>query len=350
MARELTAVGCNIFAGGFTIGVEKHFNVLAHFEHDDYGVRTFRLNRPHIPVFYPPSRWPRDRLAGEVDFLYANPPCAIVSVCGRCLREGSDGWRTDPRTNRIRDIVKLTTEIRPKVMAMESVVQLYTRARELVAEQSAMLAEAGYAVTHLLVNTGWHGTPQVRKRYFLMAHSVPLTFERLNYAPPDTAGEVLASVPAPGWLPPVNPEHANIWADVRPGRGLREVWERRHPPETWKRSGAGVRGRPRMTEYRIDPWKPMGVFYGDFFWHPHEPRRLGLEEAKTLCGFPSDWQFGAPGPAFSEMARGVMPGMAGWLARQVANSITQGDLPHAGALTGESGWQHRVDLREAPRM
>jgi site-specific DNA-cytosine methylase len=346
MDRDLTAVGVNIFAGGFTLGVERHFKVLAHLEHDDYGVRTFRLNRPHVPVFYPPSRWPIDRLAGEVDFLYANPPCAIVSVCGRCLREGKDGWRTDPRTGRIRDITRLATQLRPKVVAMESVVQLYTRARELVAEQSAVYAEAGYSVTHLLVNTGWHGTPQVRKRYFLVAHQVPLAFERLNYAPPETAGEVLASVKDPGWLPPVKQEHANIWADVKPGRGLREVWERVNPPETRVITSAGVRGRPRMTEYRIDPTKPMGVFYGDFFWHPNEPRRLGLEESKALCGFPPEWRFHRPDGAFSEMARGVMPGMADWLARQVATSLRQSDLPHALAAPG---WQHRVDLREAPQ-
>ena len=42
----MKAIGSHIFAGGFTLGVEKHFDVLAHFEGDGaYGADTFALNR-----------------------------------------------------------------------------------------------------------------------------------------------------------------------------------------------------------------------------------------------------------------------------------------------------------------
>lgn len=342
--RPLTAVGCNIFAGGFTLGVEKSFRVKAHLEHDDYGVKTFKLNRPHVPVFHGRSRWPLERFEG-VDLLYANPPCAIVSVCGRSLREGAGAWRSDPRTQRVRDITELALAIRPRVLAMESVVQMYTRARELVNDQAARLLEAGYGVTHLMVNTGWHGTPQTRKRYFLMAHREPLSFERLNYAPPDTIGEVLREVSNPGWIPRAYPDHARLAALAQPNHGIRAGWEREHPPETWERSVNGVVGRPRMLEYKLDPSRVMGVFYGDFFWHPTEPRRIGLNEAKALCGFPEDFQFHRPGPAYSEMARGVMPAMGAWLARQVAGSLGG---RRDGRVVGGAGTVNVLDLRRAP--
>ena len=340
----LTAVGVDIFAGGFTLGVERHFRVLAHLEHNDYGVKTFKLNRPHVPVFHGKSEWPRERYR-DVDFMYANPPCAIVSVCGASVRNGPGSWRSDPRTQCIRDVVDLACEVRPRVLALESVTQLRTRAGELVNEQVAKLLAAGYSVTHLLVNTGWHGSPNCRKRYFLTAHRVPLSFERLNYAPPDTVERTLGRVAAPGWLPRVNPEHARLWHRVPPGRGLREAWEKEHPPETWVNTGSGVQGRPRFTEYRLQADAPMGVFYGDFYWHPTEPRRVGLEEAKALCGFPEDFQFHRPGPAYSEMARGVMPAMADWLARQVAASLRG---RHAGPALAAGGHVHVHDIRKEP--
>jgi site-specific DNA-cytosine methylase len=342
--RNLTAVGCNIFAGGFTLGVEKHFNVLAHLEHNSYGVNTFKLNRPWIPVHYPgPQGWPLDRYR-EPDLLYSNPPCAIVSACGRCLRQGRDSWRTDPRTQRVRDITKLTLDLRPRIMAMESVTQMYTTARELVDEQVSKLVDAGYSITHLMVNTAWHGVPQVRKRYFLLAHRVGLSFERLNYAPPDTVGEVLRTVTDPGYLSCPNPEHVALYHDTKPGRSLRETWERHHPDESqWVRGPHGVWGRPKMLEYRARADEPLGVFYGDFVWHPTEPRRLGLEECKAICGFPADWQFYRPKAGFSELARGVMPGMADWLARQLARSIRESDgLGMSGPRVME------IDLRRAP--
>ena len=45
----MKALGSYIFAGGFTIGVKKHFDIEAHFEGDGaYGADTFSLNYPDI--------------------------------------------------------------------------------------------------------------------------------------------------------------------------------------------------------------------------------------------------------------------------------------------------------------
>lgn len=342
----LKAVGVDIFAGGFTLGVERHFDVLCHLEHGPYGVGTFRLNRPHVPVHHPPSSWPLSELAGRVDFMYANPPCAIVSVAGAGIRHGhADNWRRDPRTQCIRDVIDAAVVVRPRALALESVTRLYTHAGELVNEQVAKLLSAGYGVTHLLVNVSWHGAHQQRKRYFLLAHLTPLSFERLNYAPPDTLDEVLSEVGDPGWSAPVKPAVAALAARCRPGEGLREVWERDNPPDTWVEGPNGVVGRPRMMEFRLPGDRVAGVFFGDFHWHPRENRRLGLNEAKALCGFPADYQFSHPPGAFSEMARGVMPPMAGWLARQVARSL---DGEHAGTVLPGAGHVNVHDIRRPP--
>lgn len=312
MGRPLTAVGCNIFAGGFTLGVEKEFKVLAHLEHDAYGVATFRLNRPTVPVLHGPERWGElDLGGGELDLIYANPPCAIVSVCGRSLTGGAGSWRTDPRTQRHRDIVDLALRLRPRILAVESVVQLYTKAPELIEEHATRLGAAGYGVSHLLVDNAWHGVPQRRRRYYTLAHRVPLGFERLNWAPPSTVGEILRGVPKPGGIQGYSRAVARAMAVTRPGGNLRKAAEKRGwptPAFLWHRLHPDELGRPIISK----------------MIHPSENRPLGFNEALAMMGYPDNFKTSLnPGTqaALDEITRAVMPPMAAWLARQLAVSL-----------------------------
>ena len=79
MPKKLNAVGSYIFAGGFTLGVSKHFNVLAHLEDGAYGVSSARKNFPKLPIHTDPSTWPLKKLAGTADLVYGNPLCAAWS-------------------------------------------------------------------------------------------------------------------------------------------------------------------------------------------------------------------------------------------------------------------------------
>ena len=55
----MKALGTYIFAGGFTLGVSKHFDVEAHFESKP-GLykKTFKANFPDIPVYEGEDDWP----------------------------------------------------------------------------------------------------------------------------------------------------------------------------------------------------------------------------------------------------------------------------------------------------
>ena len=54
--RALYAVGANIFAGGFTLGVARYFTVLAHLEHADrYGATVAQSNFKGLAVYAPAS-------------------------------------------------------------------------------------------------------------------------------------------------------------------------------------------------------------------------------------------------------------------------------------------------------
>lgn len=339
---QLTAAGAYVFAGGHTIGVEQHFKVLAHLEDNPpYGGKTFRLNRPWIPVYAGHERWAAAPL-DPLDYLYCNPPCAIVSVAGKSVKHGADSWKTDERTNCIHRCFAEFRRRRPTFFTLESVCQLYTRARELVDELEAEALSMGYAVTHLFINAKWHGVAQERKRYFFMAHKMEFNPVALNYAPPATVGERLELVEDPGFVHPSTDRWTKLFRKLEPGEGLRHRWELENPESTWTRNAqGGVVGRPRQMEHRIWLDRPMGAFIGDFFVHPTLPRRLGLNEAKVLCGFPLDWEFANEAQGFSELARGVMPPVAEWLARSVAQSIRHGRLVAEGA-------SRVLDLREAP--
>ena len=59
----MKALGAYIFAGGFALGVKKHFDILAHFEMKP-GVykKTFQANFPNIEYYEGEENWPKDKL------------------------------------------------------------------------------------------------------------------------------------------------------------------------------------------------------------------------------------------------------------------------------------------------
>src|SRR5713226_4135576 len=128
------AVGAFCFAGGFTLGVQQHFDVIAHLEERfqesgskrrrAYAVETQRLNFPHVPTYPGNDWWPLADLSRQrVDFIYGNPPCALFSSMGHKQGKGAERWRDDPRVKCIERHFSLVTRLRPKAWALESVTQ-----------------------------------------------------------------------------------------------------------------------------------------------------------------------------------------------------------------------------------
>jgi hypothetical protein len=171
--NKLDALGVYIFAGGFTLGVSQHFNVVAHLEGGDYGVMTAKNFWPKMPIWQSVPTWPLKRFAG-VPFVYANPPCAIWSVAGSSMNKGKAQWVSDPRTNCIRNVFKVLREVRPKILVWESVTQAWTRGRGLVEQLAKEALAQGYAVTYLFTSAELHGIPQPRQRFLMWCHRVAL--------------------------------------------------------------------------------------------------------------------------------------------------------------------------------
>lgn len=331
--RALTAVGCHIYAGGFTVGVKRAgFNVLCHLEGDGaYGASSAQLNWPDLEVHHGPARWPREKLRDRgVDFLYANPPCAIFSAMGIRSTRGQGAWRTDPRLACWMDVFGAFEIIRPRAFALESVTQAYSAGRDLIDELSKKSLMAGYSVTHLLLDAKWHGIPQSRKRFFLVCHRQPLLVGyQPNWSPPPTVGEVLSEVPEPGWslqgyLQEKRPDLLELLKDTAPGALLSDTFDRVTTDIESRRTAKGVTGRPSFRHGRLHPDRVTGAYVGGDLYHPTENRIIGIQESKAICGYPPDFQLAPPEKEWASLlARAVMPPVGFWLARAIATTLTQ---------------------------
>lgn len=353
LKRKLTALGVHVFAGGFTCGVKRSgFGVLGHLEDAGYGVSTARLNWPDLDVRVGEENWRAGEFTGRVDFLYSNPPCAIFSTTGIAVTRGPGAWREDPRLGCWHRAFGVFEVVRPKIFALESVCQAYTKGREVIDEFTGRAVDLGYSVRHVLTDAKWAGVPQSRRRFFFVAHlpGVPLRLA-FNFDEPPTVGEVLAGVGDPGFVD----EHdtgANFkqWIrHTRPGGKLRETFDRlKKSPE--KNTRGHVVGRPGFNWLRLSAHRQMGALV-EIPAHPIKNRFLGIEEVKALCGYPESFKLtGRPKQWVSLLARAVLPPVGEWLAgacktavrgevRQGRRVVTLVDLRKPGVeptdLTGE---------------
>lgn len=330
--QKYTGGGIYVFAGGFTHGSAPLFKPLFHLEGNNYGVSSFKLNYPNVPVYVGYKNWPIDdcsTFAHATDYIWANPPCAPWSVAGRVLLHGGDGWKSDPRIECWEQTFTACMKLVPKFFAIESVVGAFTRGREMVDGYAEQAVKNGYNVTHLLVDAQYLGLHQTRRRYFFVGHAPSFIVQVPNYEKHAlTANEFLANVEE---LYPYDPaddsdrlstEYLNLLPDLKQGERLRNAWERAHPPETWTKSKLGVKGRPSQFTGRIDGNKVMQAYTGHRFIHPTQHRLLSITEIRLAMGFGVEYQFAGKNSTLpSLMARGVSPTVASWLARQVSNSL-----------------------------
>jgi len=344
-ATRPTAAGTYIFAGGFTLGVERHFNVLAHFEDGDYGASTARANWPQMPVYVDRAAWPVGEYCGRVDFLYANPPCAIFSPIGVTPKRGREAWKTDPRTACWGKAFALFEGLEARAFAHESVPRAYTLGRSLVDDFTRRALALGYSVTHIFTNARWHGLPQARKRFLFVAHRaarlVVVPIERVDV----TVRDVFKQVREAGYHCPLKQRNVIDALKRSPvGGSLSQAWMKMHPRWDKMRNKKGeVHGRPSFMDGRL-PWDGvMGAYTGGHhYYHPTKDRRLGINEAKAVCGYPQAFKFGDPREKEwdSLLARAVMPPVGEFIARCVAATLLEPDAAWCDRRVT------RVDLRE----
>ena len=110
-----------------------------------------------------------------VDVLVGGPPCQAYARVGRAkLREIADhpeAYKVDPRGNLFLRYLVYVKAFRPLALLMENVPDiLHYGGHNVIEEMVEALDVLGYSARYSLINSAFHGVPQMRDRVFLIAY------------------------------------------------------------------------------------------------------------------------------------------------------------------------------------
>lgn len=325
------ALGVYIFGGGHTLGIRKHFNVLAHFEDGPFGTATVRHNNLVSSIYTDANSWPvDDPQFTDLDLIYGNPPCAPWSAAGHLPKQKlrlavhgvSQKYEVDPRVECVRKQFALLGRLRPKIWTWESVARAYSTGRPFVDTLTQQARDLGYAVTHVLINGLYAGACQQRRRFFFVAHNIELPFAHPGKKPM-TVGEVWAPYD-PEWLREEHPRSkakmtgtiAKFCHEMLPGEGGHEAfykWHERNGTKPELNDKGNVSGRPNFLMHRLSRDKVCGtIVSGTCLIHPDENRFLTVRETQLLSSYPFDYEF-VGNDAYGQISKAVLPSVGEWL-------------------------------------
>lgn len=323
----MNALGCYIFAGGFSIGLrDAGFDVLGHLEAGPYGVATFQRNFDR-PVIQAPQLWHEAKRwapKGKIDLMYCNPPCAAWSVVGR--HRGTD----DARVGCTRAAVAAGIMLRPTIWAWESVTQAWTHGNDFVRWMADQWMAEGYHVKLVFVNLLDHGAAQTRQRVFMVASRVEIDLSPTPRRRVLTAGDVIEQLGDPGHVPPLSAAWQRWLPETPPGARVYEAFQAAMgddaPRRTFSTGRSVVIGRPNYLCHRIRADAPVGAFTGmpNHVHYAHD-RLLGHREVMNLSGWPLSYELeGRPTSWQAQIAQAVQPPVARWLGLRARAALEAG--------------------------
>jgi len=321
-----TAVGMHIYSGAWTLGFRERFNIVAQLEELDAGAKTFgrNLGNEIRHVVAPHEEWPLEEL-GEVNLVYANPPCAPWSTAGALL------GMNDPRIQFAKNVSGAAAKLEPDFFIVESVCRAWspTGGRPLYEKMALDWGKLGYAVTIVFTNTVLHGAPQYRERFHFVAHRLAVNF---NVDEPtdesimtvwDAIGDI-AETAVPTGQPTALPNH-----NYEPYRQKgQNVADRLEQGEGWERGVErcitdGVeysKARFISGRFRYNSTAPTLLDISQIV-HPTKNRQLTMREGARLCGYP-DWYEFEPsgrlsgyGAHSAELTQAALPAVGRYFGR-----------------------------------
>lgn len=329
----LKAVGVYIFAGGFSLGVRKYFDVLAHCEDEKpYGLEVIHLNRERFWGNMPVLPWPKWEkglnLCNDIDFVYGNPPCAPFSNNNPISYEPGS-WKKDPRIKCWSNIIDFARATQAKVVALETVPQAYNKAPELIIETLKNMSETWLFRYLLFHNIALMGSIQNRNRLFIVGSKVPLCLERHElFYPTETAGtrlELFESTREQSrvyWSLPVAPKYMPIVKATHQGESMRDAFDRVVPEDKRILNKQGkVTGRPSFNIKRLHVGERVNTLCGFAHIHPTEDRYVSVKEYQILADYPVDYEIPEKCEGYGYISRGVSPVAGEWLAKMVSRSL-----------------------------
>ncbi len=272
----------------------------------------------------------------KVKLLAGCTPCQPFSTYTRGTRGNHrDSWALLDR------FVELARASQPDIVSMENVTPLAETERFLACVGA--LEDAGFRVSHGIVDCREYGAPQQRRRLVLLASR----HGAINILPPTHPSEkdwkdvreAISDMPplGAGDVDPEDPLHRTSWlSEVNMQRMLASK-----PGGTWRdwpdelRVACHTRstGKTYSAVYGRMQWdKPAPTMTGQCFGfgngrfgHPEQHRAISLREAAILQTFPASYSFVKPGTPVHMKSVGRMIGNAvpPLLGRVIGKSIVQ---------------------------
>lgn len=177
-----TAVDMFCGCGGISCGLRASgFRILAGIDCEPKYLSSFAKNFPEAKSLeLDLSRTtPNDLLdvigivRGELDVLAGGPPCQGFSKnVPRKQR-----FLQDDRNLLIKTFLDYCEAIQPKIILMENVAEMKNGFDQTYTDEIySRLADAGYSVTHAVLNAADYGVPQRRRRAFFLANRLGVKF------------------------------------------------------------------------------------------------------------------------------------------------------------------------------
>ncbi|MER5477763.1 DNA cytosine methyltransferase [Streptomyces sp. NPDC002734] len=320
--ERFTSVDVCSGAGGLALGLERAgFDPVLVLDRHQDACNTLRHNRPRWKTLqadllnFDPVEHPE---AYDVDLLSADLP-RVRSQATQSRRE------TGEELALIRATLYLTHAVQPRVLLIDNVPQLvnhpaYEDIREFIGKE---LIHLGYGIHYLVLNAVDFGVPQVRPHGFVVAFKDAAAARRFEVPKPtvaqhNTVGEVLLkSMITRGW------SGAAGWARKadRPGPTLVGGSD--------KRGGADL-GPSRSKKI----WATMGIngkSLADVVPGPDggqgkdpigELKKITVDQAATLQGFPSDWVItGRKTVRYRQVGHATPPPVGEALGKAIASAL-----------------------------
>jgi DNA (cytosine-5)-methyltransferase 1 len=333
-------------AGGMDLGfVYAGYEILAACELDPHAIATYRENHSSSKLFEGDIEKHKNELAAlrGVDVVFGGPPCQGFSVAGKMNPD-------DPRSRLIFTFAELVEQIQPQAFVMENVKALgklekFSQIRDRLI---ARFRQAGYSVQIHILNAKDFGVPQARERVFFIGtragtqQVLPQAFNKYQRVAP-TLREVIAPLGKPGSLRNEKVCAAKITLAAKPvlrrspyagmlfngqGRPLN--------PDGWANTlpaSMGGNRTPIIDEKHLYDQEPSWV---ESYHHhlinggrpqgmhevPSYLRRLTINEAAILQGFPENYKFCGPSSkVYSQIGNAVPCDLAYVVASAVLSAL-----------------------------
>lgn len=349
-------------AGGMDVGFKRAgFEVMAANEIDTYACQTFRANHAGTTLYEGSITSNLQALGSfkNIDVVFGGPPCQGFSVAGKMDAD-------DPRSQLIFSFADVVDLIKPRAFVMENVKALGSLEKFAEVRRKLMIrfSNSGYTVTVTTLNAKDLGIPQSRERVFFIGFKQSVnpinaaSFRKYQATPP-TLREVLLPLGKAGTQTNNKLCKAKITLALKPvlrqspyagmlfngqGRPLN--------PDGWASTlpaSMGGNRTPIIDEAHLfDDAKPWVEEYHRYLMKGGKPhgmnnaplslRRLTVDEAALLQGFPADYRFcGSQSKVFSQIGNAVPCRLAQVVAEVVYHVLERSGVHQENEyLTGQN--------------